>query len=295
MNTGILHGAAPKKRTNVRSVPPSVRGLRLYFRVASTVAPSVAERQAASIFLTPRRRKAADVARLPAGATMVHLNHDDIRITGWEWGIGLKPVVLLVHGWSGLASDFESIALALVDEGFRVVAFDMPAHGRSPGKHTTLVEFVRSLHAIERWCGGIAGVVGHSFGATAAILALEEGLRAPRAVIISPGPGPMHYLERIRRFIGLPAERVPGMIRRLVERVGRDIGHFEPTRAARAIEIPALVLHDPADREVPFDHVQAIVGEWRGSRLETREGVGHFRILSDRETGERVARWLVGG
>ena len=292
MNTGILGSAAPKKRTNVRPVRPSVRGLRLYFRVASTVAPSIAERQAASIFLTPRRRSANDVARVPVGAARVHLDQGDIRLSGWEWGIGRKPVVLLVHGWSGLAADFESIAHALVDEGFRVLAFDMPAHGSSPGKRTTLVEFVRSLHAIERWCGGIAGVVGHSFGATAAILALEDGLRAPRAVIISPGPGPMHYLDRIGRFIGLPDERMPGVIRRLVERVGRDIGHFEPTRAARAIDIPALVLHDPADREVPFDHVQAIVGEWRGSRLETRDGVGHFRILRDRETAERIATWL---
>src|SRR5215207_7660872 len=187
--------AAPKKSTTGRSVSPAVRGLRLWFRVASTVAPRVAERQAAAIFMTPRRRPAADVRAEPRGASRVLMTKGGFALSGWEWGMGPKPVVLLVHGWGGLAADMAAVAESLVDQGYRAVAFDMPAHGRSPGKRSNLVEWVRALRAIERWAGGFAAMVGHSFGAAAVTFALEEGVRAERAVLISPAPGPMHFLE----------------------------------------------------------------------------------------------------
>jgi pimeloyl-ACP methyl ester carboxylesterase len=252
----------------------------------------VAESHAATIFRTPRRRKEADVRREPAGARRVRVDWEGGRLAGWEWGIGHKPLVLLVHGWSGLAGDMHVVASALVDAGCRAVAFDMPAHGTSPGRRTSLVEWLQALRAIDRWSGGLAGAVGHSFGATAVTLALEEGLGAPRAVLVSPAPGPMHYVERIRRFIGLPDERVPGMVRRLVEQVGREIPSFDAVRAARSLEHPALVLHDPADDEVPFEGVEALTAAWRGSRLELRALVGHYRIRRDAGVGGRVAAFL---
>jgi pimeloyl-ACP methyl ester carboxylesterase len=282
-----------EKRTIGRAVKPAVRGLRAWLRVASVLAPSVAERHAAAIFMTPRTRRRTDIDAVPPGATRVHLIDAGFSLMGWEWGMGAKPVVLLVHGWSGLASDMQTMARELVDAGFRAIAFDMPAHGRSPGRRTSLVEWIRALHAIERWTGGIAGIVGHSYGATALTLALEERMIAPRAVLVSPAPGPMHYLERIRRFIGLPDARVPGMVRRLVKEVGREIAYFESTRAARSLELPALVIHDPDDAEVPWSHVLEVVSAWRGSRLETREGVGHYRILRDEMAAKRAVEFLI--
>ncbi|MEP7000186.1 MAG: alpha/beta fold hydrolase [bacterium] len=268
--------------------------MRLWFRLISALAPAAAEHQAAVIFLTPRRRKAHDVRAVPVGAIRVHMNYGGFHLMGWEWGVGTKPVVLLVHGWSGLAKDMESVARALVDEGFRAVAFDMPAHGNSPGRRTSMVEWVRALRAAEQWAGGLAGVLGHSFGATAVTLALEEGMQAPRALLMSPAPGPMHYVDKIRRFIGLPASRVPGMLRSLEKQVGRAIPHLEGARAAKSLNMPALVLHDPEDSEVPWEHVQAMIGAWRGSRLETRPGLGHYRILADKSTSDAAAAFLAG-
>ncbi|MEO8621754.1 MAG: alpha/beta fold hydrolase [bacterium] len=294
MSTAVQSIAGSNKRTIVRSTPLSARGVRLWFRVISALAPATAERQAAVIFLTPRRRKAHDVMAVPEGANRVHMNYGGFRLVGWEWGVGIKPVVLLVHGWSGLAKDMESLAHALVDEGFRAVAFDMPAHGKSPGRRTSMLEWVHALKATEHWAGGLAGVLGHSFGATAVTLALEEGMQAPRALLMSPAPGPMHYVDKIRRFIGLPASRVPGMVRSLERQVGRAIPHFEGARAAKSLKLPVLVLHDPEDSEVPWEHVQDMIGAWRGSRLETRPGLGHYRILADKPTSDVAAAFLAG-
>ncbi|HYD53810.1 MAG TPA: alpha/beta fold hydrolase [Gemmatimonadaceae bacterium] len=266
--------------------------MRAWFRVASAVAPTVAERQAATIFCTPKRRRSRDVERVPPGARRVLLDHGDHRLVGWEWGLGTKPIVLLVHGWSGIGSDMAPVAEALVDEGFRALAFDMPAHGKSPGKQTSLAEWLEAIAAIDRWTGGLAGVLGHSFGATAATLALEAGLSAPRAVLIAPAPGPMHYIDRVSRFIGLPGARVSGMVRELEARVGREIPYFDSVRAARSLDRPALLLHDPADQEVPWDGVRALAAAWRGARLETRSGVGHYRILRDPDIALSAAAFL---
>lgn len=192
--------------------------------------------------------------------------------------------MLLVHGWGGCASDMASLAAGLVRAGFRVVIFDMPAHGRSAGHRTSLPEWLRAMRAMEQALGAFDAVVGHSFGATATALALEEGLRARGAVLLAPPAGPRYFIERVRSYLGLPEERVDGMVRRVTERVGRDIAFFDASRAARALTTPALILHDPDDPEVPWEHGAAIAEAWAGSRLLPRDGLGHYRILDDPHT-----------
>ncbi len=49
----------------------------------------------------------------------------------------------------------------------------------------------------------------------------------------------------------------------------------------------ALVLHDPEDREVPFEHGRALADAWPGASLRAVDGLGHRAIL--RDVGE-VAR-----
>jgi pimeloyl-ACP methyl ester carboxylesterase len=266
--------------------------LRGWFRIASVIAPGVAERQAASIFLTPRRRHSQHVARTPADARVVRLDFADTHILGWEWGEPTDPVVLLVHGWSGLATDMEILGRAVGLRGLRAIAFDMPAHGRSPGTRTSGVEWMRAMAAIQDWAGEIAAVVGHSFGTAALTFALEEDLRARCAVMISPAPAPSVYLERIARFLRLSPRRLPGMVRSVEAEVGRSISHFDPARAASDFDMPALLLHDPADDEVPYDQVLRLADAWPGATLELVHRVGHYRILRDSDVVERAADWI---
>ena len=202
--------------------------------------------------------------------------------------------MLLVHGWSGLAADMTALAAELVRAGFRAVAFDMPAHGHSPGRRTSLAEWMRVLPALGEQLGGVHAVVGHSFGATAATLSLEAGLRANGAVLIAPARGPGHFLERMRRFIGLPDARTAGMERRLVAHVGRELAFYDTSRAAATLSVPALILHDPADDEVPWSHGEALARAWRGSRLASAEGDGHYRILKSARTLEQTIAFVGG-
>jgi pimeloyl-ACP methyl ester carboxylesterase len=151
---------------------------------------------------------------------------------------------------------------------------------------------MRVLPSLADRCGGVHAVVGHSLGAAAVTLALKAGLEARRVVLIAPPLGPPHFLARVQRFIGLPAERVPGMERELVAAVGRPIEFFDSARAAASLTQPALIFHDPSDREVPYAHGEAVARAWPGSRLVTMNGAGHFRILSAPELLRQAVEFI---
>jgi pimeloyl-ACP methyl ester carboxylesterase len=265
--------------------------MRAWFGAVSRFAPRVAERQAAKLFLTPRRRRTrADSTPRHREALAFTIQIAQHRLEAWSLGEG--PLALLIHGWEGSADHMTAAAVRLAGEGFRAVALDMPAHGRSPGRITSLVEWIRVLRALPAALGAPDVVIGHSFGASAVTFAIAEGLPARRAVLLAPPLGPLHFVDRARRFIGLPEPRVPGMVRRLEELVGRNIAEFDTSLAARKVTIPGLILHDPEDSEVPWSHATGLASAWSGSRLVPCEGVGHYRILSDATALHRVAEFV---
>lgn len=281
----------PQKRTNGRKPKASVRLLRTWVGATAVIAPRVAEQHAARLFLTPRRKKNIPepaVAGAPVRRFAIEL--DRYRLAAWSVGEG--PLALLLHGWEGWAAHMAPAAERLMRAGFRAVMIDMPAHGRSPGKTTSLVEWVHVLRELPSALGEPAAIVGHSFGASAITLALAEGLPAGCAALLAPPLGPMHFIERASRFIGLPSHRVPGMVRQLERIVGRDIAEFDTGRAASAVRVPSLILHDPDDPDVPWEHAAELARAWPDSRLVPRSGVGHYDILRDADTLTAVAEFV---
>ena len=280
------------KSTTDRTVPASLRGLRLWFALESRVAPESAERRAARMFVTPPRQKRPTLSHKAAIDDISHgrIRTLDIRVRGGSLQvpasvIGDGPTVMLLHGWGGSASDMMPLARAFGRAGHRAIVFDMPGHGQSPGRESSLVDFLRAIDAV---CGALGApevVVGHSFGGAAAVLAITElALPVRGAVLFSPAPGPAYYVDRFSRAIGLPAERAVGMMRRVVERVGRSVESLDALVAARKTDVPAIIFHDPADREVPFTFATQLADAWTGSRLVPAPSLGHKRILRDPET-----------
>src|SRR5882724_8654260 len=108
--------------------PARILALRAVFRTVGAVAPEVAARWAETIFCTPPRHepRTGDEAFLATGKVF-RLRGAGQELAAWEWGQG--PAVILVHGWGSRAGRFSAMGQALVDGGFRVIAYDGPAHG----------------------------------------------------------------------------------------------------------------------------------------------------------------------
>jgi pimeloyl-ACP methyl ester carboxylesterase len=285
--------ASPDKSTNGRAVPLGLRALRTWFRVAAAVVPRAAERHAASLFLTPPRPKPNGVVLedAAAGRYALEVREGELRVAAWSWGRG--PTVLLAHGWGGTAVDMAPLAERLQATGYRAVLFDFPAHGRSAGRRTNMVEWLRVMKAVAAAVGPVHALVGHSFGgATIAIALAEHGMDVRGAVLLAPVIGPALFADRFTGMIGLPAARVDGMMRHITETIGREPRSLDARWAVTHLHVPALVMHDPADREVPWAHGQAIADAWPGSRLVAVEGLGHRHLLRDEQTLATVTDFI---
>jgi len=237
------------------------------------------------MFATPPRQKGRKIelaSRLSdlARAYGIELMDGPFRVSATTFGAG--PSAMFLHGWGGSATDMLPLAWGFARAGWRSVVFDMPGHGQGPRRESSLVEFLRAMRLVAGALGDPEIIVGHSFGGAAAVLGITELCFPVRAaVLFSPAPGPAYYVDRFARALGLPAARIDGMVRQLVERVGRPMESLDALVAARAAAVPALIVHDPRDREVSFEFAEQLRDAWRGSRLVPAPSLGHKRILLD--------------
>lgn len=294
--SSVPDAGTTRKSTTDRSVSIQMRALRLWFALESRIAPNSAERRAAKMFATPPRQKKTIAApsaydRSNHSAIDLQISHGDLRISASAIGAG--PIAMLIHGWGGTANDMLPAAIALAKSGWRAVVFDMPGHGKSPGKDSSLVHFMRAIRAVWTALGAPHVIVAHSMGGAAAALGIVElGLPARRAILIAPAPGPAYYVDRFVRSVGLPVERTDGIVRNLTRRVGRPMESLDAVVAAQSADVPALIFHDPADRYVPFEYAERIRDAWRGSRLVPTPRLGHKGILRDSTTLASIVEFV---
>jgi pimeloyl-ACP methyl ester carboxylesterase len=284
-----------QKSTIVRKnvAPPLVRTA---FAVGSWIAPRTTIERAADVFCTPSRaarRKAADAS--DAGAVRSTLTIGAYAIEVYRWGDpATQPYVLLAHGWSDYALRFVPLANALHAAGFAVVAFDQPGHGRSTGETATLPEFARCVRAVGDAFGPAFAVIGHSMGGAAAAIALHVGLDAERAILVAPPADLAAAADRFADLVGLASHLREPLQRHLESRASVTFEALEAHRNVREIHRPALVIHDIADREVPWSEGERYARFWPDARLLSTTGLGHTRILGDTAVIGAVLDFLRG-
>jgi pimeloyl-ACP methyl ester carboxylesterase len=274
--------------TNVRVVT-----LRVGFRILGRLSPAAAAAIAERLFFAPGRPRRSRGERLLAQGQRLQLSFEGRRLAAWRWGRG--PVVALLHGWGGRAAQLTSFIAPLVDRGFSVVAFDAPGHGRSGGGLSSAPEFARALRAVAESVGPLAGVVAHSLGAAAAVLATSDGLDLGRLVLVAPPAVPPSWVAPFAARLGISPEVVDRMRRRSEKRIGLSWDELDITARAASGKAPLLVVHDREDAEVPVRDGIAIAAAWKGSHLLQTTGLGHNRVLRDPHVVARAVAFLAEG
>jgi pimeloyl-ACP methyl ester carboxylesterase len=200
----------------------------------------------------------------------------------YSWGEG--PAVLLLHGWNGRGTQLGALGLRLARAGYRAVALDAPGHGRSPGNSTTLFEIIEAVSRVAAAVGPFEAIVTHSFGAMVIARALRDGLAAASAVCIAPPARFAFLIDIFCASLDAPPAAREVLIDLLERRFGGDLEHRIATDLNAAhLPLPGLVIHDRDDREVPWQQGEAVATAWPGCRLMLTEGLGHNRILRDRQ------------
>lgn len=287
----------PKKSTTVRMFRAPT-AIRVAFRVLNRTAPGLAARWAERIWFT-LPRTSAHPSRQPdpagAGEPFV-LDVDGHRVVGEAWGTG--PAVYLLHGWGGHSAQLAAFVPPLVAAGHRVVAFDTPSHGRSgPGtdgpRSSSIPEFATALSAVVAAHGRAHAVIAHSMGATAAAVALCDGLRAERVVMLAPMAGAGSYARQFAAMLGLGESTRRRLVQRVERRVHAPLHHFDVPELGRAVAMPpTLVVHDREDTYTPVSDGAAIAAAWPGARLRVTSGLGHRRLLRDPDVVAEVVDFV---
>lgn len=261
----------------------SLRLLRAGFRYAGPHIPALAGRWAYRLWFATRRfpepprethwREQARTDRFSAQGT---------ALTRYTWGAVEAPAILLIHGWNGRGTQLGAFAEPLQQAGFRVVAFDAPGHGRSPGKSTNIFEYADAIRALAQNSAPVAGAVAHSFGVPATVRALQRDLRLPRLVAISAPASAEFLLRRFAHLLDIPDNVIAAMRARIERNFGLDIFARLSTEAMLAdLHLPGLIIHDRGDRDVPVAHAGRLQRAWPDAQQLITEGLGHRRILRD--------------
>jgi pimeloyl-ACP methyl ester carboxylesterase len=102
------------------------------------------------------------------------------------WRVGEGPAVLLVHGWRDSARLWDPLMSELRGRGRAFVALDLPGHGFSEGERCLSDEVPDAVLAVAAALGPVDAAVAHSFASGGTALAVAEGVRVERLVLIAP-------------------------------------------------------------------------------------------------------------
>jgi len=270
-------------------------------RAAAAASPALGGRLAVPLFFSTGQRmrvRADDEATHDAARRdVIHVRGHALRT--YQWGTGTRAA-LLVHGWQGRASQFATLVRDLVGEGFRVHAFDAPAHGDSAGTDADARDWIAAAQQLARTDGPFELAVGHSFGAFAALAAVRDGVEVERVVSIAGAGDVGAFHTQFARMIGLPAPALTAFRAGFYRRLGMDRTAADALFDTLAHPLPAetelLVIHDRGDRTLDVRNSVALhEAHGERSRLLLTQGLGHRRILAADAPLDAVLAFCAGG
>jgi len=221
------------------------------------------------------------------------IRHGNTRLAAWSWGDG--PTIYLLHGWGGRGAQFIRFVPELLQAGYSVVLLDAPAHGSSGGQKATVRDFAGALSSAVESCGPAHGVVGHSLGAAAAVLAIRQGLKVKRAVFVAPPECPAPYLNQLMHKLKLEDAMLSRFQECITHRVGTRREDVSLAQQGSDLSATWLMISDTDDEEVPLTTVERIAKIWPAVEWMKTSGWGHRKILRAPEVIRRTAAFMGEG
>ena len=259
--------------------------------VLAHVAPVRVGRFYARKFCTPARRRAsAWETEILAGAE-VRGHFDGCAYA--EWGKG--PTILLIHGWEGRGSQLGRFVGPLVEAGFRVVAWDAPAHGGSEGEITNLARAAEAFSAFASAQGPVYGIVAHSFGGMIARLAIALGLEVERFVQIASPARVQQVFDEFTRLVRLPRRAAGAFQNEIEKEAGIAASEIDALLAHPWPGTASLAIHCRDDSKVSIREAEELVAVTPGFTLREFKGYGHSRILLAKDVIGVVSRFMERG
>ena len=280
-----------QKQAQVIEIP---KAILFTAKLLQAVSPSLTTKFAAKLFTTPIRHK------LPKRE--LHMERESVQksmvvpeiqkeIVVYEYGKSDKKV-LLVHGWSGRGTQLVKIADELLKLGYMTISFDAPAHGKSKGNSSIMIEFIASILEIEKKYGPFEFAIGHSLGGMSVLNAIKQNFQVKKAVIIGSGDIIQDIIDDFIHKLQLRPEFGIKLRNHFEAKFGGKMDDYSAYKAAEKTEIPVFVIHDKVDDDVSVKAAYNIQKHLKQSEIMITEGLGHRKILGDEVVIKKITEFL---
>lgn len=242
---------------------------------------------------TFRHPPSSSEKRLQAEAGRTRLSYYRHQLPVYLWG-KTGPLVLIMGGWNGRASQFGELIPALQNAGFRVIGIDPPGHGNAGGKTSSILNIADTIRTLTEKYTDIEHFIGHSAGAVAGIIAQHEHQCFKSLCLISMPNDSRWLLDSYCQQLRIRQKTAEHIKQLFLQRHGDDA--FERTSAVHfieEIEAPALLIHDQKDRLVPLSQSEELSKRNPRLNLHITRHLGHFRIISAAQTSEKICDFLI--
>ena len=284
----------PKKKQKQAQVIEIPKAILFIAKFLQAVSPSLTTKFAAKLFTTPIKHK------LPKRE--LHMERESVQksievseiqkeIVLYEYGKSNKKV-LLVHGWSGRGTQLVKIADELLKMGYMTISFDAPAHGKSKGNSSIMIEFIASILEIEKQYGPFEFAVGHSLGGMSVLNAIKQNLQVKKAVIIGSGDIIQDIIDDFICKLQLKPEYGIKLRNHFEAKFGGKMDDYSAYKAAEKTEVPVFVIHDKDDDDVSVKAAYNIQKHLKNSEIMITESLGHRKILGNDDVIKKIIEFL---
>jgi pimeloyl-ACP methyl ester carboxylesterase len=276
-------------RTLLNRLLPPLYGA--YFNIIALFSKKIAAEKAFTLFCTPRKGKVLPIQEdfLEKARDQI-INIGGMELQTYRWP-GNKQRVLLLHGWESNTFRWRKLIKELIREGFDIIAFDAPAHGKSGGEILNVILYAECVEEIKKVYHPHF-IVGHSVGGMTAVYhqyAYTSNGIEKVVTIGSPSEFPeiMDFYQDLLKF----NNRVMRALDEYFQRhFGFGIEDFSTSRFAKELKVEGLLLHDELDAIAPFSSSERVHANWKGSKLIKTRGLGHS--LHQEEVNQQIVDFL---
>jgi len=279
--------------------PIHLRLVRMAFGSLGRVFPHQAGKVAYQLFTRPRIRAVHHKSdELLESARISEILYGKTILKKYEWGAGDRTV-LLVHGWESRGTALRSFVPGLLEEGYKVVAFDGPAHGNSGGKRTTFLEFAGAVRAVIKQLGTVDSIISHSFGGATTVFALTQldpSISLNKLVLIGVPSNTQMVMNEALAFMNVPdvaCKHFRAIASQQSNNLSFEMADLEANLGKAKVD-DVLVVHDKLDRSVPFESAERIVERWDSVHLLVTHGMGHFKVMKNPKVVQMVVDFVAG-
>ena len=263
------------------------------FRLLEFLSPWITSRIATTLFFTPLRfktpKKEIVLEKKVSFSSRITYKNKSIHV--YQWGSSEKAV-LIVHGWIGRATQVAQLAPKLIKGGYKVIGFDAPAHGKSTGLQTNIIEFTELIIKIKKMYPEIEAIIGHSVGANASIYALSKGLNIDKCILIAPPSSILWILNSYCTQMGL-GKKVKKLMSEFIEdKFEIQLNKLSISKLIKKTKCKGLIIHCEDDRDVPYKNSLKIHQDWINSQIIITKKMGHRRILKNIEVANAIYEFI---